>query len=552
MIPILYEKNEAGFTSNGLGRLRDCISCIVTEERNGIFECDFEYPVDGANFDLIQCGRVIAVEHDDTGDLQPFDIVSYSKPIDGIVTFHCTHISYRLSGQTVWASSVNSLASALTLFGNVAGTPFTYSADFTSSNYMAAADGVPRTVRQMLGGIEGSVLDSYGGEYEWNKWQVILHRNRGQARDFTIRYGVNLLDYQEDTDYQGTYSSCVPFWVGSDDQGQQVVVRGSRVNSGLPTVSGRNDCVPLDLTEKFESKPTAAQLQTLAATIMSAQQVNLPAQTINVDFVRLQDMSEYAGYAPLLQCRLCDTIKVEFPAYGLSGRFKIVKTVWNVLTERFDEMQLGSLSTTLAQALGIEQGSPEKYNTITNLSMSGDLTVGDDASIVGDLSVGGNASVTGTITSGGKITSGGRIVLPYNTYFVAKDSADAEQGMLFFYNNNEIFGNNSFATQIRGSSISISAPITGLYKVTTEVVSVPATSAHGSQSSATYSITAQSGYHAVGIVGWNCATFRIVPFNAHIISDSSIGAGFVNTTATATSSAYNMTFYILWLKGTSG
>ena len=397
MIPILYDKSETAFTSNGLGRLRDCISCIVTEERNGIFECDFDYPVDGANFDLIQCGRVIAVEHDDTGDLQPFDIVSYSKPIDGIVTFHCTHISYRLSGQTVWASSINSLASALTLFGNVTGTPFTYSADFTSTNYMAAADGVPRTVRQMLGGIEGSVLDSYGGEYEWNKWQVILHRNRGQARDFTIRYGVNLLDYQEDTDYQGTYSSCVPFWVGSNDQGQQVVVRGSRVNSGLPTVSGRNDCVPLDLTEKFESKPTAAQLQTLAATIMSAHQVNLPAQNITVDFVRLQDMSEYAGYAPLLQCRLCDTIKVEFPAYGLSGRFKIVKTVWNVLTERFDEMQLGSLSTTLAQALGIEQGSPEKYNTITNLSMSGDLTVGGDASVVGTLTLGGHAGPIGEL-----------------------------------------------------------------------------------------------------------------------------------------------------------
>ena len=410
MIPILYDKSETAFTSNGLGRLRDCISCIVTEERNGIFECDFDYPVDGANFDLIQCGWVIAVEHDDTGDLQPFDIVSYSKPIDGIVTFHCTHISYRLSGQTVWASSINSLASALTLFGNVAGTPFTYSADFTSTNYMAAADGVPRTVRQMLGGIEGSVLDSYGGEYEWNKWQVILHRNRGQARDFIIRYGVNLLDYQEDTDYQGTYSSCVPFWVGSNDQGQQVVVRGSRVNSGLPTVSGRNDCVPLDLTEKFESKPTSAQLESLAASIMSAQQVNLPAQTINVDFVRLQDMSEYAGYAPLLQCRLCDTIKVEFPAYGLSGRFKIVKTVWNVLTERFDEMQLGSLSTTLAQALGIEQGSPEKYNTITNLSMSGDLTVGGDASVVGDLSaasvtIGGHASAIGSFNQGSTTTA---------------------------------------------------------------------------------------------------------------------------------------------------
>ena len=84
MIPILFEKDASGFDYNGLGRLRDCISCTVTEERNGIYECDFEYPVDGARFEDIQIGRIIVVEHDDSGNLQPFDIVSYSKPISGV------------------------------------------------------------------------------------------------------------------------------------------------------------------------------------------------------------------------------------------------------------------------------------------------------------------------------------------------------------------------------------------------------------------------------------------------------------------------------------
>lgn len=418
MIPILYERNEVAFITNGLARLRDCITCVVTEERNGIFECDFEYPVTGANFDLIQCGRIIGVTHDDTGDMQPFDIVSYSKPIDGVVTFHAVHISYRLTGQTVWSTSINSLASALTLFNGVSGTPFSFSADFTSTNYMSAGDGIPRTVRQMMGGIEGSVLDTYGGEYEYNKWQVILHRNRGTLRDFTVRYGVNLLDYQEDTDYLGTYASCVPFWVGADDQGQQVVVRGSRVNSGLPTYANRADCVPLDLTEKFESKPTAAQLQNLAASMMSANQVNLPSQNIKVDFVRLQDMDEFSDFAPLLQCQLCDTIKVVFPAYGLDGRFKIVKTVYDVLMDRFSEMELGSLSTSLSEALGISQGTPEKYNTITNLSMSGDLTVGGDADVVGDLAaksltINGHASAIGTVLTGTRSSGAGTVGTSY-------------------------------------------------------------------------------------------------------------------------------------------
>ena len=115
MIPVLYESTETAFISNGLGRLRDCLTCTVTEERNGVFECEFTYPVTGAHFDEIVPGRIVAVTHDDTGDIQPFDIVSYSKPIDGIVTFHAVHISYRQSGLTAYGTNVNSLADAFTM-----------------------------------------------------------------------------------------------------------------------------------------------------------------------------------------------------------------------------------------------------------------------------------------------------------------------------------------------------------------------------------------------------------------------------------------------------
>ena len=87
MIPILYEKSEIDFNSNGLGRLRDCIRCEVTEERNGIYECEFEYPINGLHYKDIILGRIIAVEHDESGNVQPFDIYAYSKPINGVVTF---------------------------------------------------------------------------------------------------------------------------------------------------------------------------------------------------------------------------------------------------------------------------------------------------------------------------------------------------------------------------------------------------------------------------------------------------------------------------------
>lgn len=360
MIPILFEKTENAFLTNGICRLRDAISAVVTEERNGIYELNLQYPVDGANFDLIQCGRIIGVRHDDTNDIQPFDIVSYSRPIDGVVTFHCVHISYRQNGLTVSGTNINSLADALTLLGNATpSNPFTYETDITSSAYMAAADGIPRTVRQMLGGVEGSILDAYGGEYEWDKFKVILHANRGETKDFTIRYGLNMTDYDEETDYQGTYTSVIPYWTSGD-----VTVKGSKVNSGLVSYNGREICIPLDLSEKFETKPTAAQLKTKAQSMIS--QANLPNQNIKVDFVRLQDLGEYEQFESLLQCKLCDSIKVVFPRYGMTGTFKIVKTVYDVLLERFEEMELGALQVTLAEALGISN-SPEKESIVGSI-----------------------------------------------------------------------------------------------------------------------------------------------------------------------------------------
>lgn len=394
MIPILYERDETAFVSNGLGRLNDCKSFEVTAERNGLFEVDFEMPVDGAHFDDIICGRIVYGTHDDTGNPQPFDIVSYEKPINGIVKFHAVHISYRTRSIVARAQNINSLDDALRAMTETAvpssDMVFNLSADFTSTGYMAAFDNIPRSVRQLMGGIDGSLLDTYGGEYEFDRFNIILHKQRGVDRDFTIRYGVNMLDYQDDTDYSGTYTSCVPFWKGSDGTGAETVIIGGVVASGGISYTGRNECAALDLSEKFEDAPTVAELETMAQTYMNSHQTYLPHQSIKVDFVRLQDMG-YAGFDSLLQCNLCDTVGVVFPDYGMQGRFKIVKTVYDTLEERYKSMELGTLSVSLSDALGISNSAGGSSGASgDDLNVRGDLAVGGDTAIAGGLTIGGN------------------------------------------------------------------------------------------------------------------------------------------------------------------
>ena len=360
MIPILFEKTETSFTSGGIGRLIDCIDCKVTEELNtGIYECDFQYPVTGEMFDEIQLGRIVGVTHDDTGDLQPFDIVSCSRPIDGVVSFHATHISYRLARYTaVPQYPVDDVGDAWTLFDNaypqlIAG-HFHFSAPGwtpPTAHMTAPDDGIPRSVRDFIGGVEGGLLYTYGGEILWDKFDVKLLSQRGQARDLVIRYGVNMMDYKEEQDGQETYTLAIPFWKG---QGNLVV--GGLVDSGL-TPYDRQLCVAMDLTDRFETEPTTAQLEAEALSIMTSGQPNLPRRTIEVDFVRLQDLEDYGDYSDLATCELGDSISVVFPMYNITGTFRIVKVIWDALRDRFDSMTLGSLETTLAEALGTGGGS---------------------------------------------------------------------------------------------------------------------------------------------------------------------------------------------------
>ena len=357
MIPIIYESDEIAFETNGLGRLRDCISCEVTEERNGVYECEFEYPIDGANIDLIKPGRIIGVEHDDVGDIQPFDIYAYSRPINGVITFKARHISYRLNCCTAILSNINSLDDALVRLSGVypallkpnAG-GFTFFSDKSSNRHMGAADGLPHTIRQLMGGIEGSILDAYGGEYEFDKFRVNLWNARGQDREFTVRYGINLTDYSEEMDYGSAYNAVVPFWAKDDES-----LVGDMVTNDLISFDGRTECVPLDLSSNWENKPTSTTaMENAARSWLASNQPNQPSQNIKVNFIRLSDTEEYMEFAPLHTCRLCDRIKVVFPRYGIEGMYKIVKVVWDVLQERYIEMVLGNLSISLAEALGIK------------------------------------------------------------------------------------------------------------------------------------------------------------------------------------------------------
>ena len=180
MIPILYAAGERDFSHNGIGLLRDMLSCEVTEERNGIFEVIFTYPVSGQFYEYLEDEAIIKAVPNETSQPQFFRLYKSSKPINGVVTWSGEHISYLLNANPIPSFSVKSGSAGYAI--NKALKEATFEHDFSAWSDIDTLNSTnieePVSVRSVLGGTAGSVLDVWGGEYEFNNFIVTKRLSR--------------------------------------------------------------------------------------------------------------------------------------------------------------------------------------------------------------------------------------------------------------------------------------------------------------------------------------------------------------------------------------
>jgi phage minor structural protein len=345
MTPILYASNETNFTSNGIGRLADARRCEVTEERNGQYELVMEYPTNGALLSYIVAGNYIMATHDSSGKPQPFQIYNVSEPLNGFIEVRAWHISYALNAIILKPFTATSCAEAVSLLASksINTNPFSFWTDKSVSNAFALT--VPKSVRAVLGGTEGSLLDVYGkGEYEFDMFTVKLHVNRGVDRGVQIRYGKNLVSLERELDASNIHNAVVPYWTDGETT---VSLDHLVVKTGQ--TAGR--AVALDLSDSWDEAPTTSQLETKAQTIIDASESYELKENLKIDFVFLWQTEEYKDIANLERVNLCDTVHIIYTKRGINATAKVIKVVYDALRERYLEMELGEPRTSLYQQI---------------------------------------------------------------------------------------------------------------------------------------------------------------------------------------------------------
>lgn len=352
MRPILYDADRTSFPAgadNGMGILSDAISCKVTQELNGQYELELHYPVAGIHYSEIALRSILRATVGPDGGMQPFRVYRIVPGMSGTAAIYARHIAYDLGGYVVspfTAADAPAAVAGIKSHALPTNMPFTLTTDKTTVAAMSVA--VPTSAWGLLGGQQGSLLDVYGGEYEFDGWTVRLLTRRGADRGVSVRYGKNLTDLTQDANCASCYTGVVPYWRGGD-----VTVTAAPVYAEGDY--GYVRLMPLDLSSSFEQQPTQAQLQAEAAAYIKRNQIGVPAVSWDVKLALLSQASGYEDVAFLEQIYLGDTVGVYFQRLGVDAAARVNRIVWDCLLDRYDSVALGSVKANIAATIAGQQ-----------------------------------------------------------------------------------------------------------------------------------------------------------------------------------------------------
>lgn len=358
MRPILYNANETAFETYGLGEI-DATKAQVTRERNGNYTLYIEYPASGPLAGTFKNDMRIKSDAGLRTKNQTFFISRISKDSTGILKIYAKHISHLTEKMAIRnntnATGTAQAALAIWALNALGGIRFdTWSdIDLTSKTSWNIADF--KTARDVLGGVSGSILDVWGGEYEFDNTVIRLHKQLGRKSPTVLEYGRNILRAEDDQDIEGAYTSVYPYATytpenqGTGEGGatsQQITVELPEKYVDGPYIGLYNErrVLIVDFSSNFKDKevPTIDKLRRLAKEYAINNRLGLPKINTKIEYVDLSKTLDYKLTQILEEAELCDIVPIYYPEIGLTSEdAKLTTIVYDVLLEQNDSVEVG-------------------------------------------------------------------------------------------------------------------------------------------------------------------------------------------------------------------
>lgn len=363
MNPVLYKANERSFRTFGLGEISDAYKVTVTRERNGNYDLYIKYPVNGHFASVFKEEMKIKSDAGKRTKWQTFEINRIVKNSSEHIEIYARHISMRTSDialkPIVKASKINA-ETALRLWKEslVGDDVFDVSSDIqTLGNISWEIDKVGNA-RKALGGVSGSILDVFGGEFEFDNNLIILHKQMGRKAPTVLEYGRNLLSVEEERLLDGNYTSIYPFarYTPNGEESHEVLVTLPEhiIDSSYLRLYAQRRISLVDFSGKFDDKhpPTAEKLRSLGQSYIKSNNIGAPKISTEVSYVDLSHTLDYQDFGVMEEVELCDIIPLYYPQFDITTTTeKVVKVVYDVYTDSNEEITLGTIGQSLSSSM---------------------------------------------------------------------------------------------------------------------------------------------------------------------------------------------------------
>ena len=372
MNPVLYRADERSFRTFGLGEISDAYKVTVTRERNGNYDLYIKYPVNGHFASIFKEEMKIKSDAGKRTKWQTFEINRIVKNSSEHIEIYARHISMRTSDLAlrpiVRASNVNAEAALRVWKNNLVGDDvFDVSSDIqTLGNISWEVDKIG-SARKALGGASGSILDVFGGEYEFDNNLIILHKQMGRKAPTVLEYGRNLLSVEEERLLDGNYTSIYPFARytpssngsserSSNEESREVLVTLPEhiLDSPYLRLYAQRRISLVDFSSKFDDKhpPTVEKLRSLGQSYIKTNNIGAPKISTEVSYVDLSQTLDYQDFGVMEEVELCDIIPLYYPQFDITTTTeKVVKVVYDVYTDSNEEITLGTIGQSLSSSM---------------------------------------------------------------------------------------------------------------------------------------------------------------------------------------------------------
>lgn len=370
MIPVLYRADATDFSTNGIGNMIDAQCCNVTEERNGAYELYMEYKQDGKYVNLIAEEMIIKAKANiDDNSEQLFRIYKISKSTQGIIIIYAVHISYDMSYLPISKPVIllKTAGEAIEQLLNETPIVNAFSAWSDMTEKKNCIINKVLSVRNMLGGTDSSILDTYGGEYEFDNFVIKLHKKRGEDTEKEIKYGKNLVSATMESSIENIITAIYPYATYYTEDSEVVVT----LKEGIIYTPNYKKyaivrCVPVDLTDliDYDSEITEDMLRTEAAAYAKSG-IDIPDVNLRLEIVSLEKSKDFNNIKIIEKIKLCDMVSVLIERLGISVKAKVVKLTYNTLKERVESIEIGNIRQNLAREIaGNERDNDKRISDI--------------------------------------------------------------------------------------------------------------------------------------------------------------------------------------------